>query len=155
MVYHSRMGKEIFAAAALAASVLLPFAAHAGEDESPDAKQAEEREHQQRLRRAQAELDARYAEQLRRLEAVLARQHETLRLQGIDAGAVRRESYLDHEVYWTRRERDSLSRDPADLSSMARRGSLEHQIYQHRNELDRTGPLRQGASATLDSLRWR
>jgi hypothetical protein len=38
---------------------------------------------------------------------------------------------------------------------MARRASLEHQITQHRDELDRSSPLRQGASSTLDSLRWR
>lgn len=147
-------------AALLAASMMLSCAAHAQESEPPDAEapdpeQAQEREEAQRLRRAQAELDARYAEQMRRLEDLMARQRETQRLQGIAAGAVRRESYLDHEMYWTRRERDSLSRDPADLSSMARRSGLEHQMYQHRNELDRSSPLRQGASSTLDSLRWR
>lgn len=143
------------AVALLAASALLSFAANAQEPEAPDAEQAQEREEAQRLRRGQAELDARYAEQMRRLEDLMARQRETQRLQGIAAGAVRRESYLDHEMYWTRRERDSLSRDPADLSSMARRSGLEHQMYQQRNELDRSSPLRQGASSTLDSLRWR
>lgn len=143
------------AAALLAASALLSFAGYAQEAEAPDPGQAEEREQTQRLRRAQAELEARYAEQLRRLEAEMTRQQEMQRLQGIAASAVRRESYLDHEYYWARRERDSLSRDPADLSSMARRSGLEHQMYQHRNELDRSSPLRQGASSTLDSLRWR
>lgn len=145
----------MLAVALLAANVLMSFATHAQEAEAPDAEQAQAREEAQRLRRAQAELDARYAEQMRMLEDLMARQRETQRLQGIAAGAVRRESYLDHEVYWARRERDSLSRDPADLSSMARRGALEHQMYQHRSELDRTSPLRQGASSTLDSLRWR
>jgi hypothetical protein len=59
-------------------------------------------------------------------------------------------------MYWTRRERDSLvGRDPTDLSSMSRRSTLEHQMYQYRNELDRTSPLRQGASSPLDRLRWR
>lgn len=145
----------MLAVAALAAGALLSLAGHAQDVESPDSGQAEEREQAQRLRRGQAELDARYAEQMRRLEELMARQHETQRMQGVAAGAARRESYLDHDVYWARRERDSLSRDPADLSSMARRGALEHQMYQHRNELDRTSPLRQGASSTLDSLRWR
>lgn len=143
------------AVALLAASALLSFAVNAQDADASDPEQAQAREEAQRLRRAQAELDARYAEQMRRLEDLMARQRETQRLQGIAAGAVRRESYLDHELYWTRRERDSLSRDPADLSSMARRSGLEHQMYQHRNELDRSSPLRQGASSTLDSLRWR
>ena len=148
------MGK-ILAAALLGVSASLPLAAHAQDAGTPDSEQAQAREEAQRLRRAQAELDARYAEQMRRLEELMARQQETQRLQGIAAGAARRESFLDHEVYWARRERDSLSRDPADLSSMARRGALDHQMYQHRNELDRSSPLRQGASSTLDSLRWR
>lgn len=149
------MGKEILAAAALAASALLPFAAQCQESDTPDAQQAEEREQAQRLRRAHAELEARRAEAMRKLDAEQFRQQEMSRLHAITSGAVRRGSYLDHEMYWTRRERDSLSRDPADLSSMARRGGLEHQLYRHQSELDRTNPLRQGASSALDGLRWR
>lgn len=149
------MGKGFLAAALLAASVVAPLAVRAQETETPGSDQAEEREHLQQLRRGQAELDSRYAEQLRKFEAEMTRLQETQRLQGITAGAARRESYLDHEMYWSRRERDALSRDPADLSSMARRSTLEHQMYQYQNELDRTSPLRQGASSTLDTLRWR
>jgi len=120
-----------------------------------DEEQALEREHAQKLRRAREELESRRAEAARRLEAEQLRQGEMSRLQGVVSGAARRESFLGHEVYWTRRERDSVSSDPADQSAVARRSNLDHQLYYYRNELDRTSTLRQSGTSQLNGLQVR
>jgi hypothetical protein len=164
MVYHWRMMPRAWAIAV--AALMLPAwtaAQESGPDTpsqqeaAPDERQAEEREQMQKLRRAQAELEARRAEAARRLEGEQLRQSEMRRLY--EAHAIsRRESYLGGEVYWTQRERDSLQwKDPTDLSSMARRSNLDHQLHQHRNELDRAGTLRQGVThpRTLNGLQLR
>jgi len=121
----------------------------------PDDQQALEREQAQKLRRTLEELESRRAEAVRRLEAELLRQREISRLRGDVSALVRRESYVGHEAYWTRRERDSVSRDPADHSAMARRSNIDHQLYQYNNELDRTGALRQSGTSQLNGLQLR
>lgn len=120
-----------------------------------DEEQALEREHAQKLRRAREESESRRAEAARRLEAEQLRQREMSRLQGVVSGATRRESYLGHEVYWTQRERDSISSDPADQSAVARRSNLDHQLYYYRNELDRTTTLRQSGTSQLNGFQVR
>ena len=116
---------------------------------------AEDAAHERRLRRARAEHEARRAEAAARLETEQTRQRELGTLQGTVSGLSRRESYLQHELYWTQRELDSISRDPADVSAMARRSSVEREFRDTRSQYDMTGGLRQGAMRQLDMLRVR
>ena len=120
-----------------------------------DEEQAREREQTRALNRARKEHEARRAEAAARLEAEQAREKETLRLHGSVSGLVRRESYLNHERYWTQRDFDSISRDPADLSAMARRGALERDLREIGSELRTIDPARQSAVRRLDTLRLR
>src|SRR5688572_27170124 len=116
---------------ALLAALLLPggAVAQASGSDAVDEHQAEEREQAQKLRRAQEALEASRVGAARKLEAALARQAEIRRLEEVRAGLVRRESALGHEIYWSRRERESLLwKDPTDLSSMSRRSTLDHQL---------------------------
>ena len=160
MVYHWRMTRSAHLVISLAALLFLPPAwtgAQEPEGAAPDERQAEEdRVHAQRIRRAYDELEARRTESARKLEADLFRQAEIRRLEDIRAGLARRESYLGGEVYWTRRERDSLQwKDPADLSAVSRRSTLDHQMYQYSNELERAGMQRLGVTDQLNSLQRR
>ena len=120
-----------------------------------DEEQARESEQTRALNRARKEHEARRAEAAARLEAEQAREQETLRLHGSVSGLARRESYLNHERYWTQREFDSISRDPADLSAMARRGALERDLREIGSELRTIDPARQSAVRRLDTLRLR
>jgi hypothetical protein len=116
----------------------------------------EDAAHERRLRRARAEHEARRAEAAARLETEQTRQRELATLQGTVSGLARRESYLQHELYWTKRELDySISRDPADVSAMARRSSVEREFRDIRSQYDTSGGLRQGAMRQLDTLRVR
>ncbi|MGQ0751059.1 MAG: hypothetical protein ACT4PS_11035 [Betaproteobacteria bacterium] len=116
---------------------------------------AEDSAYDRRLRRARAEHEARRAEAAARREAEQGRQRELSTFQGSVSGLSRRESYLQHELYWAQREFDSISRDPADVSAMARRSSVERELRDIRSQYDTTGGLRQGAMRQLDSLRVR
>jgi len=120
-----------------------------------DEAQAQEKEQAQKLRRAREDLESRRAEAARRLDSALIRQSEINRLQGVVSGLGQRESSLGHEVYWTQRERDSLSRDPADHSAMARRSNTDHQLFFLRNELDQTTTVRQSGTNQLNGLQLR
>jgi hypothetical protein len=115
----------------------------------------EDAAYDRRLRRARAEHEARRAEAAARLEAEQARQKELSALQGTVSGLSRRESYLQHELYWTRREFDSISRDPADVSAMARRSGVERELRDIRSQYDTADALRQGAMRQFDTLRVR
>jgi len=142
------------------AALLLPPAWAAAQDlegAAPDEQQqAEDREHVQRIRRAIEELEARRTESARRLDAELFRQAEIRKLEDARAAIGRRESYLDGEIYWTQRERDSLQwKDPTDLSAFSRRSTLDHQMYQYSNELERAGTQRLGITNQLNSLQRR
>lgn len=142
------------------AALLLPPAWAAAQDlegAAPDEQQqAEDREHVQRIRRAIDELEARRTESARRLDAELFRQAEIRKLEDARAAIGRRESYLDGEIYWTQRERDSLQwKDPTDLSAFSRRSTLDHQMYQYSNELERAGTQRLGITNQLNSLQRR
>jgi hypothetical protein len=120
-----------------------------------DEEQARDSEQTRALNRARKAHEARRAEAAARLEAEQAREKETLRLHGSVSGLARRESYLNHERYWTQREFDSVSRDPADLSAMARRGALERDLREIGSELRTIDPARQSAVRRLDTLRLR
>lgn len=123
---------------------------------APQAEEiAEDAVHERRLRRARAEHEARRAEAAAHLETEQTRQRELATLQGTVSGLARRESYLQHELYWTQREFDSISRDPADVSAMARRSSVEREFRDIRSQYDTSGGLRQGAMRQLDTLRLR
>lgn len=124
---------------------------------APQAEETgEDSVYDRRLRRARAEHETRRAEAAARLEAEQARQRELSTLQGTVSGLSRRESYLQHELYWTQRELDySISRDPADVSAMARRSSVERELRDIRSQYDTTGSLRQGAMRQFDTLRVR
>lgn len=115
----------------------------------------EDAAHARRLSRARAEHEARRAEAAARLETEQARQQQMGRLQGSVSEHARRESYLQHELHWTRRELDSLTRDPADVSAMARRGGLERELRDIRSQHETTNLLQQGATRQLDTLRVR
>lgn len=117
-------------------------------------EQADEREQARRLRRARAEHESRRAEAARKLDVEQLRQREIARLRGGISNLGRRESFLHHDVYWTQRELDSVSRDPADLSAMARRGHLGREIHDVRNQLDQVTTMRSGAMKQLDELRF-
>jgi hypothetical protein len=156
--------KTLIGLAALLAAFVLPDAARADSEgaeasEVRAAPQAEEigdyAAHERRLRRARAEHEARRAEAAARLETEQTRQRELGTLQGTVSGLTRRESYLQHELYWTQREVDSIFRDPADVSAMARRSSVDREFRDIRSQYDTTGSLRQGAMRQLDSLRVR
>jgi hypothetical protein len=118
-------------------------------------ERVQESEHARRLSRARREHEARRTQDATRLEAEQLREKELTRLNESASGLGRRESYLRHERYWTRREYDSISRDPADISAMARRGALERELYDIRHQLDSAGTGRQNALRQLDSLRLR
>lgn len=118
-------------------------------------EQAEERERAKRLRRAKAEEESRRAEAARKLEAEQTRQTEVNRARATVSNLERRESFLNHEVRWTQRELDSVSRDPADHSTMARRGGLERQLFYLQNQLNQTTTSKQGAMEQLKRLQFR
>lgn len=116
---------------------------------------AEDAAYARRLNRARAEHEARRAETAARLEAEQARQREMGRLQGSVSGHARRQSYLQHELHWTQRELDSITRDPADVSAIARRGGVERELRDVRSQYETTNLLQQGATRQLDALRVR
>lgn len=118
-------------------------------------EQAAEREQAQRLRRARAEHESRRAEAARKLEVEQARQREVAQLGGAVSTLGRREGFLSHELYWTQREVDSVSRDPADLSAMARRGNLERELRDVRQQFDQAAAARRDAMRQLEDLRFR
>jgi hypothetical protein len=156
--------KTLISLSALLAAFVLPDAARADSEgaEAPEVRVAPQAEemmdhavHERRLRRARAEHEARRAEAAARLETEQTRQRELSTLQGTVSGLARRESYLQHEIYWTQRELDSISRDPADVSAMARRSSVDREFRDIRSQYDTTGGLRQGSMRQLDTLRVR
>jgi hypothetical protein len=116
---------------------------------------AQESEQVRRLRRARAEHEARRAEAARKVEAEEAREREIARLRGLASSLGRRESFLRHEVYWSQRELDAISRDPADASAMARRGNVDRELNDLRNQLDLTITPRRGTMRQLDGLHFR
>ena len=171
MVYHWRMISRAAGTIAVLALLWPAFAVAQALDpaaqtpeQAPDEQQIQEREQEQKLRRAREELELRSNEAARRREGEQLRQFELQRLEDARAAIGRRESFLGGEIYWNQRERDSLQwKDPADLSSMARRSNLDHQLYQQRNELsqrrselERAG-TRQGVvnPSTLNGLQLR
>jgi chromosome segregation ATPase len=112
-------------------------------------------EQARRLTRAWAEHEARRAETARKLDEEQARDREIARLRSAVSGLGRRESFLRHEVYWSQRELDAISRDPADTSAMARRGNVDRELNDLRNQLDLTLTPRQATMRQLDGLRLR
>ncbi|OGA40995.1 MAG: hypothetical protein A3G24_09050 [Betaproteobacteria bacterium RIFCSPLOWO2_12_FULL_62_13] len=136
--------------------VILAAADGEGVPEDQEAAEREkEREHAKRLRRARAEQEARRAEAARKLEAERTRQREINRLRATVSGLEQRESFLNHEVLWTRRELDSVSRDPADHSAMARRGGVEHELFYLQNQLNQTTASKHDAVRRLNRLQFR
>lgn len=116
---------------------------------------AQEAAYARTLRRARAEHEARRTEAAARLEAEQLRQQEFGRLQGKVSGLARRESYLQHELHWTQRELDSVTRDSADVSAVARRGTLERELRDMRSQHETANGLGQDATTRLDALRLR
>lgn len=120
-----------------------------------DEERAQQSEQARRLNRARKELENRRAEAAERAEKQQALAREKMQLQESVSGYVRRESYLGHERYWTRRQFDGITRDPADPSSMARRGALARELSDIGSQLDSAGADRESTSRRLDTLRWR
>lgn len=118
-------------------------------------ERAQQSEQARRLSHARKALETRRTEAAERVEAEQAHAKERTRLQESLSGYARRESYLDHERYWIRREYDAITRDPADPSAMARRGALARDLSDIGSQLDSARAGRDSASQRLDALRGR